>query len=62
MRNEFALTLTLSRLTGEGTAIAVERNFQCRRKLRQLDFNSPSPIGWEGAGVMASRFSELETC
>src|SRR5207247_10733716 len=45
------LTLTLSRLTGEGTARRVSRSFQSGWIRRPTEDDSPSPIRWERAGV-----------
>ena len=57
MSNGMALTLTLSHPMGEGTAIARFDFGECAfRQLRlkasrEPEDDSPSPIGWERAGV-----------
>ena len=52
--NETALTLTLSRPTGEGTARFARHNFQSDWIRPPTENDSPSPIEWERAGVRAS--------
>src|SRR5688572_32542706 len=49
-----ALTLTLSRPTGEGTARSVSCTFYSGWIGRPTEDDSPSPIRWERAGVRVS--------
>jgi hypothetical protein len=64
LSSQLVLTLTLSRPTGEGTAIGifsfvVRPSGQSRRLIcRATGNDSPSPIGWERAGVRVKRFSK----
>src|ERR1035437_738249 len=64
LSSQLVLTLTLSRPTGEGTAIGifsfvVRPSGQSRRLIcRAAGNDSPSPIGWERAGVRVKRFSK----
>src|SRR5207244_2971720 len=45
--NNTTLTLTLSRLTGEGTARPAFRSFRCGWMRPPTEHDSPSPIRWE---------------
>jgi len=49
-----ALTLTLPRPTGEGTAGSISSTFYSDWIRRPTEDDSPSPIRWERAGVRVS--------
>ena len=52
--NKTALTLTLSPPTGEGTAMSASRKLECHPTCQPADFDSPSPVERERAGVRVS--------
>src|SRR5439155_21239307 len=56
-----ALTLTLSRPTGEGTARRVSATFQNGSIHQPTDDDSPSPVGRERAGVRVSVLHDPRT-
>src|SRR5437867_1577775 len=52
--NKMALTLTLSRPTGEGTAGSATCRFPSAWLRRPTEDDAPSPIRWERGGVRVS--------